>query len=94
MSGETWNAFGKTSIRFGGIPASSWTTEKAMEKVMEKDRETYTSYLLRLWPTKSGDSWVWHASLEDSRTGVRRGFISLEEMFAFLKEQTSRLLNS
>ena len=68
------------------------TEQKAI--VMDKDRQPYTSYLLRLWPTKSGDAWVWRASLEDSHTGVRRGFVNLQEMFAYLEDQTDRQLKN
>jgi hypothetical protein len=63
-------------------------------KVMNKDPQPYTSYLLRLWPSKSGDAWVWRASLEDTLTGVRRGFVTLQEMFAYLEDQTDRQLKN
>jgi hypothetical protein len=47
----------------------------------------YRSYLLRLWQTKGGGEMVWRASLEDSQTGERRGFASLDALFAFLRQQ-------
>jgi hypothetical protein len=49
----------------------------------------YRAYLLRLWRTDASDAAVWRASLEDSRTGERIGFASLEQLFAFLMEQTT-----
>ena len=48
----------------------------------------YQAYVLRLWPARSGGQTTWRAMLEDVRTGERRGFGSLEELFAFLAAQT------
>ena len=48
----------------------------------------YLAFMLRLWLV-DGESSAWHASLEDSHTGERRGFGNLELMFEFIKEQTS-----
>jgi hypothetical protein len=47
---------------------------------------TYRAYLLRLWLTdlEGAGAAGWRASLEDSRTGERLGFASLEQLFAFL----------
>jgi hypothetical protein len=39
----------------------------------------YHVYLLRLW----------HASLEDSQTGARKGFADPTSLCAFLEEQTT-----
>jgi hypothetical protein len=50
----------------------------------------YRAYLLRLWlseletPEHAG----WRASLEDSQTGERFGFASLDQLFAFLLAAT------
>jgi hypothetical protein len=55
---------------------------------MSDEGQRYISYLLRLWPTKSGDETVWRASLEDSETGERRGFADLDALLAFLRERT------
>lgn len=52
---------------------------------MTQPKQSHLSYLLRLWQT--GSKPTWRASLE-SLTGERRGFASLEELFAFLKTQT------
>lgn len=46
----------------------------------------YRSYLLRLW-AEGGDT-VWRFSLEDPRTGERRGFADLAELTAFLAGET------
>jgi hypothetical protein len=51
---------------------------------------SYRAYLLRLWRVNSGGSMVWHVSLEDSRTGERRGFADLKGLFEFLEEQTNK----
>ena len=56
---------------------------------MTDDQRTYHAYLLRLWRVNSGRATVWHASLEDSRTGERRGFADLRGLLAFLEEQTN-----
>ena len=47
------------------------------------------SYLLRLWQTEHEGALVWRASLESARTGERRGFASLAELYAFLEEETA-----
>jgi hypothetical protein len=45
------------------------------------------SYLLRLWQTESEGHMVWRASLESPQTGERRGFPTLDALFAFLRQQ-------
>ena len=55
---------------------------------MSDKGERYASYLLRLWQTTSGNKVVWRASLENSQTGERQGFASLEALFNFLRQQT------
>ncbi|MFN8595896.1 MAG: hypothetical protein U0559_06900 [Anaerolineae bacterium] len=52
----------------------------------ESDAQRYRAYLLRLWLTDGEDAAVWRASLEDPRTGERRGFADLESLFAFIKD--------
>jgi hypothetical protein len=51
---------------------------------------SYRAYLLRLWVSDSetSDKAGWRASLEDSHTGERLGFASLEQLFAFLITST------
>ena len=56
---------------------------------MTGDKRDYHAYLLRLWRVNTGRDTVWHASLEDSRTGERRGFTDLSMLFAFLEEKIS-----
>ncbi len=48
----------------------------------------YVSYLLRLWQTHDGETWIWRASLESPGTGERHGFASLKALFDFLEAQT------
>ncbi len=48
----------------------------------------FRSYILRFWPTDPDGAGGWQASLEDTETGRRMGFASLEELFFFLLEQT------
>lgn len=42
----------------------------------------YQSYLLRLW--REGNKGDWRVSLEDIRTGERKYFADLAEMFVYL----------
>jgi len=63
------------------------TGEQVEEAV--KEQSDYVSYLLRLW--REGDSEqeaIWRASLESTRTGERRAFASLDELFDYLRERT------
>jgi hypothetical protein len=65
-------------------------------RAMAKEQPVYLSYLLRLWRV-SGDGGshhiekkaVWRAYLESSRTGERKVFASLDDLFDFLREQTA-----
>ncbi|MDX1616691.1 MAG: hypothetical protein R3300_20460 [Candidatus Promineifilaceae bacterium] len=43
------------------------------------------AYLLHLWPEAGDKPDVWRVSLQDLTTRSRRGFASLEELFAFLQ---------
>ncbi len=49
----------------------------------------YLSYLLRLWQVNQDGESVWHASLQDSRTGEKYGFARLELLFGFIQKQVS-----
>jgi hypothetical protein len=49
----------------------------------------YASYLLRLWQTTSSNKVIWRASLENSQTGERQGFASLDALFDYLRQQTA-----
>jgi hypothetical protein len=62
---------------------------------MAKGQPDYLSYLLCLWrvsgdgePHGMGRKAIWRAALESTRTGERRGFASLDELFDFLRERT------
>jgi hypothetical protein len=52
----------------------------------EEQMNPYRAYLLRLWLADLETTGIagWRASLEDSSTGERLGFASLEQLFAFL----------
>jgi hypothetical protein len=60
---------------------------------MAREPPDYLSYLLRLWRAHERGSphWrlpVWRASLQSPQTGERVGFATLDDLFAFLREQT------
>jgi hypothetical protein len=59
---------------------------------MDKERPDYLSYLLRLWREENhkvpGADKIWRASLESAHTGEKRTFASLEDLCAFLQNQT------
>ncbi len=55
---------------------------------MSRRAPHYLSYLLRLWQTGSTGHATWRASLEDPHSGERLGFASLEDLVAFLQQQT------
>ena len=69
---------------------------------MDQEQPKYFSYLLRLWresdkemPHQIDESSdhtekrpIWLASLQSSLTGQRKGFANLEDLFAFLRQQT------
>ena len=52
---------------------------------MSEPRRRYTAYLLRLWQVRCERGLAWRASLESARSGERRGFASLDELFDFLR---------
>jgi hypothetical protein len=54
--------------------------------MVAKERR-YLSFLLRLWCISQNNCEIWRASLEDPRTGEKRGFASLDLMLDFLVEQ-------
>lgn len=45
----------------------------------------YRAYLLRLWRVAGAQ---WRASLEDPRTGERRAFATLEQLWEYLAQAT------
>jgi len=56
---------------------------------MNEGQRRYISYLLRLWQIESQGQLMWRASLEEARTGERRGFPDMEALIAYLREQTA-----
>lgn len=59
-----------------------------------KQQRRYLAYLLRLWQEGGGssdplgDPPLWRAALEWPQSGRRQAFASLEDLFAFLEEET------
>jgi hypothetical protein len=52
-----------------------------------QEQRDYLSYLLRLWRESDEGQPVWRASLKSSRTGIKVGFGSLEELCDFLHKE-------
>jgi hypothetical protein len=61
---------------------------------MAEKRRRYRAYLLRLWWANHNGQAGWRASLEEPHTGVRHGFATLDQLFAFLKEQVDNSPNN
>ena len=61
---------------------------------MTKRKQRYLSFLFRLWPASGKGAGVWRVSLESSHSGEHWGFATLEELFAFLRQQTAVTLDS
>lgn len=55
---------------------------------MATEQPNYHAYLLRLWRAERNHTGAanWRASLEDPHTGLRLGFATLEQLFAYLIE--------
>jgi hypothetical protein len=64
--------------------------EEGERPVRRESEGRYLAYMLRLWQVKGEGGSSWRASLEDVRTGERRGFASLEELFTYLREGMGR----
>ena len=60
-----------------------------LEMAMVSEQTGYRSYLLRLWRVGTADPPRWRASLEEARTHQRRTFASLEQLYAFLIDETN-----
>ncbi len=56
-----------------------------------EERQRYYSYVLRVWLAGDRDQSQWHASLEDTRSGERRGFASLAALCDYLNQQTGQV---
>jgi hypothetical protein len=65
-----------------------WSDDVTQEWRRPGERWGYVSYLLRLWREKDGQTIWWRASLQDPHSGERVGFSRLDDLVAFLREQT------
>lgn len=61
---------------------------------MKKAMPGYQSYLLRLWLVKDNDKMNWRASLESPQSGAHYNFATLKDLFDFLHQQTSALIET
>lgn len=60
-----------------------------MEEAVPKPPTKYLSYLLRLWEVcASGGDEAWRASVESVQCGTKVAFATLDELLAFLQQQT------
>ena len=55
---------------------------------MKNPKLDYHSFLLRIWIEQTNGN-KWRFSLEDTRTGKRKGFASINKLKAYLDEITS-----
>ncbi len=51
----------------------------------EKPNPTYLAFLVRLW--REGDD-TWRGTLEDPHSGQRHAFAEVDELLAYIREQT------
>ncbi len=56
---------------------------------MTVERSDYVAYLLRLWRSQTDGEAVWRASIESPHTDERHGFANLDQLFEFLREETT-----
>ncbi len=64
---------------------------------LSKRPSHYYAFLLRMWEENGqllDEQGVWRFSLEDSQTGQRKGFASLEKLVAFLLAQAGAAENA
>jgi hypothetical protein len=54
-------------------------------------KKRYLSYLLRLWRENDQDQPCWRASLESTQDSQRRSFANLDDLLAFLRQETGNL---
>lgn len=55
---------------------------------MKNQKPAYRSFMLRLWIEQT-DGNKWRYSLEDTQTGKRKGFASINKLKAYLDEITN-----
>jgi hypothetical protein len=53
--------------------------------------EGYQAYLLRVWPVRLNGDVTWRASLQCVSSKERRGFESMDALFAFLCAETEEI---
>jgi len=56
---------------------------------MIEEQADYLAYQLRLWRARGGGEIVWRVSLKSARTRESRAFATLDDLFDFLRQQTS-----
>jgi hypothetical protein len=59
---------------------------------MPKEQRDYLSYLLRLWRNGDRAQSAWRASLEDSLASERQSFASVDDLCAFLRQETGAVV--
>jgi hypothetical protein len=60
--------------------------ETTLSGVVGVNGAIHYSYLLRLWQVHAYGENAWHILLENVQTGEKRGFASLEELFAYFDQ--------
>jgi len=55
---------------------------------MENQKPAYRSFMLRLWIEQTNGH-KWRFSLEDTQTGKRKSFATLEKLIVYLEEFTN-----
>ncbi len=58
---------------------------------MNESHRGYVSYLLRLWQAQNNGDWIWQASLESPQSGQQLAFANLDDVLAFIRQQTVEL---
>jgi hypothetical protein len=55
---------------------------------MSETPKEYQAYLVRIWPVKDKEGVIWRAYLTNAHTSESHGFGNLDELFAYLRQQT------
>jgi hypothetical protein len=56
--------------------------------MVETEKATYRSFLLRLWQVEQNGDWLWRCSLEETGTGKQQKFVDLDALFGYLITET------
>jgi hypothetical protein len=67
-----------------------WGQHLTESEMVSSSTRGYQAYLVRLWQSNTAEGPVWRASVESPHTGERRAFASLEQLFAFVEDETGR----